>query len=75
MSRFAHHIQPAQAAALAEEFELVQARYVAAPALLWAVAMAAALLVTAVQVVPERTARPAPAADSCLETLCTVEGA
>ena len=73
MSLFAHYAGPARAGVAAHEFELVHSRYVAMPALLWGVAIIAALLVTAAQVVPARMAKQAPAAAEVCE--CTVYGA
>lgn len=62
MSVFAHYPLPAGVDRPA--FPLVEPRFVAMPALLWAIAMAAALVVTAVQERPPQLARPAPAIDS-----------
>lgn len=64
MSHFAHYPRPPSAQGASQDFELVQARYVAMPALLWAAAMFAALLVTAVQEPPSRVAQPEPLAES-----------
>lgn len=46
MSRFAHH---AAAHPAAEDFALVQTRYVAVPALLWGLAMVCAIVFTIAQ--------------------------
>jgi hypothetical protein len=57
MSVFAHHPRPAKAVVDPHELALVQPRYVALPALLWAAATLAALLVHASQP-PADTAAP-----------------
>ena len=72
MNRFAHHASSAAAAIGEEEFALVQHRYVAAPALMWAVAMLAVLMLTALPPLHEQVARPALAGEVCE---CLVQGA
>ena len=72
MNRFVHHASSAAATIGEEEFALVQHRYVAAPALMWAAAMVAVLMLTALQPVREQVARPALAGEVCE---CLVHGA
>jgi len=75
MSLFAHHSGAAHAAVSSAEFPLVHARYVAMPAVLWAAAMAAALLFTLVQGAADRLAAQEPATPPCLPAECTAIGA
>jgi hypothetical protein len=58
MNRTARRPQPAE-----EEFAVVQARYVALPALLWALAMLAVVIVTVVETAAEPVSARAPASE------------
>ena len=60
MSRFAHH---AAAHPAAEDFALVQTRYVAVPALLWGLAMVLAIVFTIAQSAPADAAAREAAVD------------
>lgn len=75
MSLFAHFHGPARGGIGPQDLELVHARHVAMPALLWAAAAALALLLAAVQAPGARLARQVPAADTCEVIVCTVHGA
>ncbi len=63
MSLFAHH---AGSAHLVRDFsfELVQARYVAAPALMWLAAICGVMLLTAAQSQPARLASHVPSTEA-----------
>ncbi|MBL8326402.1 MAG: hypothetical protein JNJ89_15735 [Rubrivivax sp.] len=73
MSLFAHYAGPRRAGVADQDFELVHARYVAMPALMWGAAMVFALLFTAVQNVPAHVAGQPPAAVGACD--CTPYGA
>ncbi|MBL8323391.1 MAG: hypothetical protein JNJ89_00375 [Rubrivivax sp.] len=75
MSLFAHFHGPARGGIGPQDLELVHARYVAMPALLWVCAGVVALLVTAVQGPAARLATQVPVTETCEVIVCTVHGA
>ena len=73
MSLFAHHAG-SSLAARDVPFDLVHARYVAMPALLWLAAIAVVLLATALQAPPSQLSR-APTGDGSHEVESWAHGA
>ncbi|MBL8341320.1 MAG: hypothetical protein JNL30_07610 [Rubrivivax sp.] len=73
MTLFAHHAGPRRPGVADRDLELVHARYVAVPALMWGAAVVLALLFTAVQTAPAHLAGQPPAVPGDCD--CTVHGA